>query len=120
MTKKKAIVIQDNEDILNIMDEVLVDEGFDVIPSLTTEPIEELAAIDPDILIVDDHIKGRKKGSEVIKEIKNDPETEELPSVLTSTANDIAQVAAECKADDFIEKPFDLDHMVNVVKRNSE
>ncbi|MGJ1291238.1 MULTISPECIES: hypothetical protein [Sphingobacterium] len=43
MTKKKAIVIQDNEDILNIMDEVLVDEGFDVIPSLTTEPIEELA-----------------------------------------------------------------------------
>lgn len=30
MTKKKAIVIQDNEDILNIMDEVLVDECFDV------------------------------------------------------------------------------------------
>ena len=30
MTKKKAIVIQDNEDILNIMYEVLVDEGFDV------------------------------------------------------------------------------------------
>ncbi len=119
MTKKKAIVIQDNEDILNIMDEVLVDEGFDVIPSLTTEPIEELADIDPDILIVDDHIKGSKKGSEVIKELKADPDTEELPSVLKSTANDIAKVAADCKADDFIEKPFDLDHMVDVVKRNS-
>ncbi|WP_333621478.1 response regulator [Sphingobacterium multivorum] len=119
MTKKKAIVIQDNEDILNIMDEVLVDEGFDVIPSLTTEPIEELADIDPDILIVDDHIKGSKKGSEVIKELKADPDTEELPSVLTSTASDIAKTAAECKADDFIQKPFDLDHMVDVVKRNS-
>ncbi|QQT32904.1 response regulator [Sphingobacterium multivorum] len=119
MTKKKAVVIQDNEDILNIMDEVLVDEGFDVIPSLTIEPIEELEAIDPDILIVDDHIKGSKKGSEVIKELKADPDTEELPSVLTSTDSDIAKTAAECKADDFIEKPFDLDHMVDVVKRNS-
>ncbi len=119
MTKKKAIVIQDNEDILNIMDEVLVDEGFDVIPSLTTEPIEELADIDPDILIVDDHIKGSKKGSEVIKELKADPDTEELPSVLTSTDSDIAKTADECKADDFIEKPFDLDHMIDVVKRNS-
>ncbi|WP_411973714.1 response regulator [Sphingobacterium sp. Lzh-3] len=119
MTKKKAVVIQDNEDILNIMDEVLVDEGFDVIPSLTTEPIEELADIDPDILIVDDHIKGSKKGSEVIKELKADPDTEELPSVLTSTDSDIAKTADECKADDFIEKPFDLDHMIDVVKRNS-
>lgn len=119
MTKKKAVVIQDNEDILNIMDEVLVDEGFDVIPSLTTEPIEKLADIDPDILIVDDHIKGSKKGSEVIKELKADPDTEELPSVLTSTDSDIAKTAAEFKADDFIEKPFDLDHMVDVVKKNS-
>ncbi len=119
MTKKKAVVIQDNEDILNIMDEVLVDEGFDVIPSLTTEPIEELADIDPDILIVDDHIKGSKKGSEVIKELKTDPDTEELSSVLTSTASDVAKTADECKADDFIEKPFDLDHMIDVVKRNS-
>ena len=119
MPKKKAVVIKDNEDILNIMDEVLVDEGFDVIPSLTTEPIEELADIDPDILIVDDHIKGSKKGSEVIKELKADPDTEELPSVLTSTDSDIAKTADECKADDFIEKPFDLDHMIDVVKRNS-
>ena len=101
------------------MDEVLVDEGFDVIPSLTTEPIEELADIDPDILIVDDQIKGSKKGSEVIKELKADPDTEELPSVLTSTDSDIAKTADECKADDFIEKPFDLDHMIDVVKRNS-
>lgn len=120
MTKKKAVLIQDNEDILSIMDEVLVDEGFEVIPSLTTEPIEELTDIDPDIVIVDDHIRGDKKGSQVIKEIKADPETEDVSSVLTSTANNIEKIAAECKADDFIQKPFDLDHMIEVVKKNSD
>ncbi len=61
MKKKKVVLIQENEVILDIMDEVLEDEGFDVTPSLTTEPIENIEDIDPDVVIVDDHIKGDKK-----------------------------------------------------------
>ena len=117
--KKKIVLIQDNEDILNIMDEVLEDEGFDVTSSLTTEPIEKIEEIDPNLVIVDEHIKGRKKGSKVIKELKSDPETEDISAVLTSTSIDLPAKANECKADDFIEKPFDLDHMIDVVKKNS-
>lgn len=56
----------------------------------------------------------------MIKELKADPETEDLSSVLTSTSCDIAKTAKECQADDYIEKPFDLDHMVDVVKKNAE
>ncbi|MDQ1096337.1 MULTISPECIES: response regulator [Chryseobacterium] len=117
--KKKVMLIQDNEDILNIMDEILEDKGFDVTSSLTTEPIENIEEIDPDVVIVDDYIKGDKKGSEVIKDLKEDPETEDVSSVLTSTSTELPQIAKECKADDFIEKPFDIDHMVDVVKRNT-
>lgn len=43
------------------MDEVLADEGFEVTPSLTIEPIDDILEIDPDIIIVDDHIRGTKK-----------------------------------------------------------
>lgn len=118
--KKKVVLIQDNEETLNIMDEVLEDEGFDVVPSLTTEPIEKIDEIDPDVVVVDDHIKGEKKGSQIIKELKSDPQTEEVSSVLTSTSYDLAKTAEECKADDYIEKPFDIDHMVEVVKKNAE
>ncbi|KMQ68510.1 hypothetical protein ACM39_08350 [Chryseobacterium sp. FH2] len=117
--KKKVVLIQDNKDVLNIMEEVLEDEGFDVTPSLTTEPIEKIDEIEPDVVVVDDHIKGTKKGSEVIKELKSDPETEEVSSVLTSTSFDLPKTAKECKADDFIQKPFDIDHMIDVVKKNS-
>ena len=117
--KKKVVLIQDNEDILEIMDEVLVDEGFDVTSSLTTEPIEKIDEIDPDVVIVDDHIMGDKKGAKVIEELKSDPQTEEVSAILTSTSFDVAQKASECKADDYIEKPFDIDHMINVVKKNS-
>jgi len=117
--KKKIVLIQDDKDILNVMDEILEDEGFDTVVSLTTEPIDRIDDIDPDLIIVDDNIKGNKKGSKVIEELKNDPETEELSAVLTSTSNDLPRTAKECKADDFIEKPFDIDHMIEVVKKNA-
>lgn len=117
--KKKVVLVQDNKDILEIMDQVLTEEGFDVTPSLTTEPIEKIDKIEPDVVVIDDHIKGSKKGSEVIEELKSEPETEDIPAVLTSTSNDLAKKAKECKADDYIEKPFDLDQMIEVVKKNS-
>ncbi|MDR6919567.1 MULTISPECIES: response regulator [Chryseobacterium] len=117
--KKKIVLIQDDKDVLEVMDEILEDEGFDVIPSLTTEPIKRIDKIDPDLVIVDDNIKGSKKGSKVIKGLKDDPQTEDLSAVLTSTSYDLPKTAEACKADDFIEKPFDIDHMINVVKKNS-
>ncbi len=116
---KKIVLIQDNEETLNIMDEVLKDEGFDVVPSLTTEPIDKLDEIEPDVLIVDDHIKGKKTGSEVIAELKSDPETEDLSAILTSTSYDLSKTAENCNADDYIEKPFDIDHLIDVVNKNS-
>ncbi|UXD70686.1 response regulator [Sphingobacterium faecium] len=117
--KKKVVLIQDDEDILDIMDEVLKDEGFEVTSSLSTEPIEKIDEIDPDVVVVDEHIRGSKKGSEVIELLKSDAETEDISAVLTSTSYDLPQKAKDCKADDYIEKPFDLDHMVDVVKKNS-
>lgn len=116
---KKIVLIQDNEETLNIMDEVLKDEGFDVVPSLTTHPIDKLDEIEPDVLIVDDHIKGKKTGSEVIAELKSDPETEDLSAILTSTSYDLPKTAENCNADDYIEKPFDIDHLIDVVNKNS-
>jgi len=117
--KKKVILIQDNKDILDIMDQVLEEEGFAVIPSLTAETVERIEEVVPDILIIDDHIQGEKKGSKVIEELKSDPHTQEIGAVLTSTSNDLPQTAKECKADDYLQKPFDIDHMVEVVKKNS-
>lgn len=115
--KKKVVLVQDNKDILEIMDQVLDDEGFEVTSSLTTEPIEKIDEIEPDVVVIDDHIKGTKKGSKIIKELKSNPETEDISAILTSTSNELPQIAEESKADDFIQKPFDIEHMVDVVKK---
>ncbi len=44
-------------------------------------------------------------------------EPEDVSAVLTSTSNDLSGKAEQCKADDYLEKPFDLDHMIDVVKK---
>lgn len=118
--KKKVVLVQDNKEILEIMDQVLEEEGFEVTASLTTEPIEQIESIEPDIVIVDDHIKGTVKGSQVIKELKSDPQTEDIPAVLTSTSSNLPSEAAECNADDFIAKPFGIDDMIDVIKKNTD
>lgn len=117
--KKKVVLIQDNEEILNVMDEILKDEGFEVTASLTTEPIEKIDNIEPDVVVIDDYIKGEKKGSQIIEELKSNPDTEDVSAILTSTSHDLSKKAQECKADDYLEKPFDIDNMVEVVKKNS-
>ena len=71
------------------------------------------------MVVIDDNIQGKLKGSEVVKKIKTDPKTEELPAVLTSTSPNLKEQALACKADDYIEKPFDLDYLVDVVKKHS-
>ncbi|ANF49038.1 hypothetical protein A0O34_00015 [Chryseobacterium glaciei] len=79
------------------MDHVLTEEGYDVTPSLTTKPIDNIDEIKPDVVIVDDHIKGNKKGSEVIEELKSDTETEDLSAVLTSTSPDVPKKQKNAK-----------------------
>lgn len=117
--KKKVVLIQDNKEIPDIMDDVLTFEGFEVTASLTLDPIRNIDAIEPDLLIVDDHLRESKKGSQIIAELKSDPNTEDLSAILTSTSNNLAEVSKECNADDYIEKPFDIDQMLEVVRNNS-
>ncbi|WP_316737655.1 two-component system response regulator [Pedobacter aquatilis] len=117
--KKKVVLVQDNKDILDIMDQVLDEEGFEVTASLTTEPIEKIDEINPDVVVIDDHIKGTKKGSKIIKELKSDPETEDISAVLTSTSEKLPEIAKESKADDYIQKPFEIDEMVKVIRKNA-
>ncbi|MCJ8154174.1 hypothetical protein MKJ01_10420 [Chryseobacterium sp. SSA4.19] len=64
-------------------------------------------------------MKGDKRGTDVIQDLKSDPATEDLSALLTSTSTELSKKAEQCKADDYIEKPFDIDHLVDVVKKNT-
>ncbi|GAC1314078.1 MAG: hypothetical protein NVSMB24_38280 [Mucilaginibacter sp.] len=108
---KRILVIDDDEDILEIMNIVFQEEDFDVIVSNTAEAAEHLRVIRPDVILLDVHI-GIYDGTEICTKIKKQQPFEKLPVILISGEKELARLAVDCGADSYIEKPFDLDHLM--------
>jgi two-component system response regulator VicR len=115
--KKRILIIDDDEDILDILDIVFRDEGFDVIVSNTGEAANHVHVIHPDLILLDVRIDGwPKRGNEICAEIKARYRDKNFPVVLFSAETDLALLANECGADFYIKKPFDVYDILSKVK----
>ena len=115
--KKRVLAIDDDEDILNILDIILQDEGIE--PSLfsTGIPVEQIVDLKPDLILLGVRIAGYvKTGSQICGEIKQLKNSQKIPVVLVSAEANLAMIAAKCEADGFISKPFDIFNFVEKVK----
>jgi len=113
---KRILVIDDDEDILEILNLIFQEEGFDVILSNTGETAEHIQVIQPDLILLDIRIMGSpKRGDEICAEIKK-MYPEKPPVLLISAELDAQLLAANCGADGWIPKPFDLAHIIGKVK----
>jgi response regulator RpfG family c-di-GMP phosphodiesterase len=50
-------------------------------------------------------------------EIKENPSYSHIPIILISAVNGIDEIAASCKADDLIKKPFDIYDFEQIVSK---
>jgi CheY-like chemotaxis protein len=71
----------------------------------------------PDLILLDLNLP-RKNGSEVLQEIKSDPNLRRIPVMIltTSKAEQDLQQAYDLHANCYIAKPVDLDQFLNVVR----
>jgi DNA-binding response OmpR family regulator len=115
MRKKKVLFIDDDPDILSIVPIVLEEENIEVVATNDPDIITELPVIKPDLILLDEWL-GEKKGSTICAEIKKIEEISDIPIVLISAVTNLDKIAEECAADAFIEKPFDIENLVTVVK----
>jgi signal transduction histidine kinase len=69
-------------------------------------------------LIISDVIMPEMNGYELCREIKNDPVLSEVPVILVTTLADPQDVirGLECRADNFILKPYDTDQLMRRVQ----
>jgi two-component system response regulator VicR len=106
---KRVLVIDDDEDILEILDLIFRDNGYEIVLSNTGEAAEHIRVIHPDIVLLDVRIVGSaKNGAEICKEIKSQYDTRHLPVILVSAESDLRIIAQECGADAYMAKPFDI------------
>jgi DNA-binding response OmpR family regulator len=113
---KKVLIVEDDIDTIEIVEAILNRAGYAVIKINREITIREIAGIKPNLVILD-YLLPYALGNELCLEIKANPKTESIPVILYSASNLAEGISRKCKADGFISKPFDLDHLVSLVDR---
>ena len=113
--KKKILVIEDDEDIQDILTLILKEEGYEVVSSRDGKIVEEIKIIKPDLVLCDIWVP-TVKGSEICRIIKSDEATKHIPFILISTSIKLSNLAFECGADDYIQKPFQIKEVTTLLK----
>lgn len=115
--KKTIVVIEDNNDILELLGFILENEDYEVLASLNTEPLKSLEKINPHLVLLDENL-GPERGHKLCMEIKANAGTSHLPVILISAVNGLPEIAKKCKADNYIVKPFLIEHLLDIVKQH--
>lgn len=115
--KRKILVLDDDDGILEVISYVLNDSGF-VVKTLSTGKciFEEIKRFHPDLVLMDIML-AEMDGRVICQELKSKAETEALPVILISASHNVyGNPNHKGAPNDFIAKPFDIDHLVRIVK----
>jgi DNA-binding response OmpR family regulator len=111
---KKVLVIDNDEDIFGIITYILKDKGYAVISSTTEDILSDLDTIKPDLIILDNWLD-KAFGSVLCKQLKSNKAYQHIPIILISAITGLKKAAKTCKADAYIQKPFDVVDLENRV-----
>ena len=107
--RKKILVVDDEPDILEFLQVILEEEGYLVLTSQKAEYLEQLHNGGlPDLILLDVLLSG-KDGREIVKYLKSQEETRDIPVIMFSAHPSAEETARAAGADDFLAKPFDID-----------
>lgn len=109
------LVIDDDPDILDAVEIVLLDEGFNVMTSTNPDKIIQSATI-PDLFLIDIWMSG-KNGKDICITLKKNEKTKDIPVILFSANRDTQQIAEAAGADDYILKPFNIDELLEKIQK---
>ncbi len=113
MNGKKVLVCDDDRDILEMLEIALSLSGFEVISENdSTRIFNTIDAAAPDVLLLDLWMPVLS-GDEIVKKLRADPYKKDIPTVVISASQDGKEVAMKAGADLYLEKPFDIDKLID-------
>lgn len=115
---KKILIIDDDIDILDAIQLLLQDKGYEVKVSSKGEYAESLTKNKQELpdLIVLDIMLGEKDGRIICKKLKSSPRTKHIPIIMVSAYPTSEQSTLEANADTFIAKPFESEFLLKTIK----
>jgi len=114
---KKILLLDDNLDILQVVEEVLSYEQFEVQSSTTCKNFLQVAeTFRPDVVILDYRLKDGN-GGEICQGMKAHHLLKHVPVIIFSAYTKPGLNFFDFGCDEVIFKPFDLDHLLSAIKR---
>jgi two-component system response regulator VicR len=108
---KRILIIDDDNDMLEMLEIIFQNSDYDLVLSNKGMKYDQIRLLHPDLVLLDVRIDGYEMtGDKICSDIKT--HDKELPIFLISGEKNLAQIAGQCAADDYLNKPFDI----NVLK----
>ncbi len=118
MSKKRILIVDDEENILELLKYNLEKNGFEVVPKDNGEDaIEEMEKEDFDLVLLDLMLPGIN-GLEILKFIRGHDRIKNTPVIMLTAKNEEIDtvLGLEMGADDYIGKPFGVHELLARVK----
>ena len=116
-TTKTILIIEDNPDSLNLYGEILRSEGFNVIGTAhgkaALKCLEETQVV-PDLILMDLTFPFMT-AEEFVSGLRSIQGCKKIPIIVISGQIDVENRTNALKANDFIQKPFDLEVFLSKV-----
>jgi DNA-binding NtrC family response regulator len=124
MTRNGSILLVDDEEkILKTLGRVLRDEGYEVVEARRARDAGDMLACRAFDLLLIDNLMPEMTGLELIREIAGATPDTERPQIVMMTAHASVESAVEAMklgALDYLQKPFEIDELLVVVRRALE
>ncbi len=114
--RQRILLLEDNVQSLELIEQVLSDEGYLVIALNHYESVENIVDFNPQLILLDIRLLNGY-GHLLCEDLKKDARTRNTPVILVSAANNLEKIARDSKADAFLAKPFNLKDLVQLVKQ---
>jgi len=114
---KKVLVVDDDIGIRDIIKLILDDEGYEVNELDNGHQVDStIACWVPDVILLDVML-GDMDGRDICRHLKSEKNTASIPIIIISATHSRYTLPQKnCAANDYLEKPFDIDDLVRKVK----
>jgi CheY-like chemotaxis protein len=114
--KGKVLVADDDAGIVDALQMVLEDAAYEVHTTMDGHTVRKVENNRPDVILLDIWMSG-EDGRDICKFLKSQQHTRNIPIIMISATNDLAQSAKDAGADDFLSKPFHMEHLLQKVEK---
>ncbi len=117
--KGNILVLDDERDILNLVKIILTQNGYNVLTVSTINEFYKMLGESIDLILLDD-VMPVKTGIEICRELKNQPETADIPVIIFSASGSSGkkEAAIDAGADEFLLKPFSIAQITASVSKH--